>query len=121
MPAGHIRLCKALDQHLTSRRAYCSPATVHQDEFVTRRFLCAVGDPYVENRRASHGEDFFHALLDDLVTRDGRNRPPVAAPTWNYYFARIKAADTFLQSRGSQVVGVSSSSLRMCAQAVFSS
>lgn len=100
MPAGHIRLSEAITQYLNTRRANCAPMTVKQDQFVTRRFLASIGDIYVENLQSSHVENYFMALLEEHVTRDGRTRPPITPSTWNNYFARIKSLTTYLQARG---------------------
>ena len=100
MPRQQIRLSESIDQYLRARRAQCAPATVKADEIVTRRFLAAVGDLYVENLRPEHVEEFFTALTVEHTTRDGRQRPPVSSATWNYLYARIKSLVWYLSQRG---------------------
>ena len=62
MPRQQIRLSEGIDQDIRARSAQCAPATVKADEVVTRRFLAAVGDLYVENLRPEHVERFFTSL-----------------------------------------------------------
>lgn len=100
MAALRPRLSEAIEDYIRSRRSRHSAGTVKQDAFVTRRFLLAVGDVYTHNLTARHVEDWFVSLTEPHKCRDGRTRPAVAASTYNYYYARIKALARYLQVRG---------------------
>ena len=100
MAAPRLRLSEAREQYISSRRATCSPATVAQDVFVTRRFVAAVRDIWTHNLTADHVERWFLTLGEPHLCRDGRTRPAVKATTHNYYYARIKAFVRYLQARG---------------------
>ena len=100
MPAGHIRLSEAITQYLNTRRAHCAPddreAGPVRDEALPR-----LDRGHLRRElAASHVENYFMAMLEEHVTRDGRTRPPITPSTWNNYFARIKSLTTYLQARG---------------------
>lgn len=95
-----IRLSEAAEQYLVVRRAICSPSTYEQDKFVVRRFVAAIGDLQVRNLTAEHVERWFHSLLVEHTTRDGRTRPMISASTFNFYRARIKELTKHLLARG---------------------
>lgn len=98
--ARTIRLNDAVDSYLQVREVSFCATTTEQDSFVCRRFAVAMGNPLVRELRAEQVEAWFHSLLRPHRTRDGRERPPIQASTYNYYYARVKALTQFLAQRG---------------------
>lgn len=98
--AKSLRLSAAVAAFVAVRSAIHSPTTARQDEIVCRRFVAALGDPLVERVTAESVEAWFHSLLAPHTTRDGRDREPIQASTFNYYYARIKSLVQFMTQRG---------------------
>ncbi len=97
--ASNIRLSEAVESYLAMRRAKYAEATVTNEAFVLRRFVAWHGDVQLRHLRPERVEEWFVSLTRTHTTRDGRERPPIQATTWNFYRTTLASLSRFCIQR----------------------